>query len=302
MSVGHESSPEALLSAALDYAETGLRVHPLAPSGVGGKAPFTRWQDVATTDPDTIRRWWDRCPDANIGVIVPAGHIVLDVDLYKPGTLDRFAELEARLGQLPPTLTCVTGGGGAHLWFTVPDLTFRKPCDGIDLRCAGKNYVVMPPSVHANGTPYVWRDETMPAAALPPAWVDDLASTRTTSATRTPGLPNPNVVGVTAWLEALPSGGPDKAMRTALRARTLDKDMRAAAHDTARDRIMHVLSLGAEGHPGAAGAVAMILGAFLREFERRRALGLARAESQEFAMDEFMRLIAGAVGRIVGAQ
>ncbi|PPJ34408.1 bifunctional DNA primase/polymerase [Nocardia nova] len=297
-SVGHISGD--LLDSALDYAETGLRVFPLAPSRIGGKAPLTsNGFKSGTTDPAVIRRWWEKWPDANVGAAVPAGHIVVDLDLYK-GAADVLAALEDRLGPLPDTLTCETGGGGEHRWFTVPDLTFRAPGKGIDLRCAGRGYVVMPPSVHVSGGPYVWRDESAPAAPLPAAWVDELASTRPRPATRTTGLPDPVTVGVTAWLEAMPRGRPDEAMRVAVGERTLEKAMRAGAHETARDRVYHVLRLGAEGHPGAAGGIALILGAFLREFERRRRVGLARAESQEAAMDEFLRLISGAAQRIGG--
>ncbi|WP_094025756.1 bifunctional DNA primase/polymerase [Nocardia cerradoensis] len=298
-SVGHISGD--LLDSALDYAETGLRVFPLAPSRIGGKAPLTsNGFKSGTTDPAVIRRWWGKWPDANVGAAVPAGHIVVDLDLYK-GAADVLAALEDRLGPLPDTLTCETGGGGEHRWFTVPDLTFRAPGKGIDLRCAGRGYVVMPPSVHVSGGPYVWRDESAPAAPLPAAWVDELASTRPQSATRTTGLPNPRTVGTAAWLASLPAGAPDEAMRVAIGARTLQTAMRDAAHETARDRVYFCLRLGAEGHPGAQRAVGAIMTAFLREFERRRRVGLARAESQAMALVEFERLVSGAAQRIGGS-
>jgi hypothetical protein len=47
----------------------------------------------ATTDPERIREWWKRWPDANIGVVTgrASGVVVVDVDLDKGGieVLDR---------------------------------------------------------------------------------------------------------------------------------------------------------------------------------------------------------------------
>ena len=55
------------LEAALYYAQRlGWRVFPLKP---GDKRPAViDWPNVATTDPEQIRRWWAQMPAANIGL------------------------------------------------------------------------------------------------------------------------------------------------------------------------------------------------------------------------------------------
>ena len=115
-----------MLSEALGYAEMGLGVFPVAGIANGacacwagrgcpspGKHPLTPhgFKD-ATTDPRRVTAWWrNRWPGANIGGVPPAGVVVLDVDPRNGGesSLDR---LQLAHGELPETLTCLTGGGG----------------------------------------------------------------------------------------------------------------------------------------------------------------------------------------------
>jgi len=70
-------SENALLDAALRYADLGYRVFPCAP---GDNRPVTEhgFHD-ATTDPDAIERWWSDRPSANIG-LPTEGLLALDVD------------------------------------------------------------------------------------------------------------------------------------------------------------------------------------------------------------------------------
>ncbi len=145
-------TPAALLDAALAYAKRGFAVHPLRPRD---KRPATaHGLHDATTDPETLRRWWADTPEANIGLAVPPGYCVLDVD----GDTGR-ASLNGH--HLPETPCGMTGGGGLHYWFAVPEgvpATNRVGIlPGIDLRAAG-GYVVAPPSVHPTGALYSWAD------------------------------------------------------------------------------------------------------------------------------------------------
>ena len=68
------------LNAALGYAAQGLYVFPIKPRG---KTPLTNhgFKD-ASTDPEQIRAWWTRWPDANIGITTgkASGFWVLDLD------------------------------------------------------------------------------------------------------------------------------------------------------------------------------------------------------------------------------
>ena len=69
-----------MLEAALLYATAGYPVFPIAPRG---KHPLTKhgFKD-ATIDADTIRKWWQRWPDANIGIPTgdASGLYVVDAD------------------------------------------------------------------------------------------------------------------------------------------------------------------------------------------------------------------------------
>ena len=144
-----ETSPHQvgnpLLTAALHYAALGWQVFPLKP---GGKKPYlgSHGLNDASNDAAMIRQWWAEHPQSNIGVRVPDGIVVVDID--KPGAIDA---LEDRGITLPATLTMATPHG-RHLWFQTPNgTTLRQTAgelaDGVDTRCAGVGYLVMPPSI-----------------------------------------------------------------------------------------------------------------------------------------------------------
>ena len=91
-------------------------------------------------------------------------------------------KLEPRFGALPATVTAVTGTGGHHLYFRLPDFagapvmknTASALAAGIDTRGEG-GYVVAPPSIHPNGNPYGWGAPDEFAAA--PVWLLALLDT-----------------------------------------------------------------------------------------------------------------------------
>lgn len=152
--------------AALDLVAQGWAVSPCHWQGDRAKSPLTPHGHLdASRDPDVVRSWWARWPDAMIGAPVPAPFVVLDVDPRNGGEL---AELEALAGPLSETLTVWSGrgDGGRHWYFLRPAgrLTSTRLPAGIDLKAAG--YCIMPPSLHpATGGPYRW--EHRPAAPLP---------------------------------------------------------------------------------------------------------------------------------------
>ncbi len=147
----------ALLAAALAYAVRGWPVFPCHRD----KTPATThgFRD-ATTDPDRIRRWWAGHPHDSIGVACgPAGLVVIDIDVAKGG-LASWQRLKAAHGIDDETLTSLTGGGGWHLLYRVPE-RFRgrnsagKLGPGVDVRANG-GYIIVPPSGHPSGREYVW--------------------------------------------------------------------------------------------------------------------------------------------------
>lgn len=70
-----------LKKAALEYAEMGLAVFPLKPRK---KTPiYNGGFHKATTDPEIIKKWWRKNPDANIGIAtgqISGGVFAIDLD------------------------------------------------------------------------------------------------------------------------------------------------------------------------------------------------------------------------------
>jgi hypothetical protein len=123
-----------------------------------GKHPIHgSWEEKATTDPDQIRRWWRVWPNANIGLAVgKSGLLTLDLDNYK----ESFAGDRLLTRADEETVTQLSGGGGAHLLYAMPEgKTWGNGRGdlpvGIDVRGHGGMQVVAP-SLHPSGNRYRW--------------------------------------------------------------------------------------------------------------------------------------------------
>jgi putative DNA primase/helicase len=135
-----------LLSAALNLAGDGWKVFPLA-----GKIPLpgTRGFHDATDDQEAIRAMnWEEAD--SIGGALPDGVFAVDVDVRSNGEATMKALTKAGR-TFPATRTHQTGGGGTHRFYRLPaKLEGRKVRGtlgpGIDIKSAGKGYVVLPPS------------------------------------------------------------------------------------------------------------------------------------------------------------
>jgi hypothetical protein len=165
----------ALLDAALGYAARGIPVYPahwprpthggasLACSCRNGpdcdrpaKHPLVRHGiNDATIDPAQLEDWWQRWPQANLGLATGIIFDALDVDgaagLAALRQLERAADLPLR-GPL-----VATGGGGWHYWVTPTGLGNRPPrgLAHVDWRGIG-GCVLAPPSRHVSGGTYWW--------------------------------------------------------------------------------------------------------------------------------------------------
>jgi len=168
-----ENAP--FLDWALYYAAKGWAVLPCR-----GKKPLVQggWR-AATTD---LRQWqawaaqWEGA-QVNLGWAMTPYQFGFDVDPRNGGP-ETLYQLERLYGQLPDTLTNLTGNGGEHRVFVSPVPILHKAYlgEGIDVIAEG-GYLLVPNSVHPEtGRPYRWDvqygpEEIEPAEA--PQWLLD---------------------------------------------------------------------------------------------------------------------------------
>lgn len=171
-----------LLTAALEYARLGYKVFPCIP---GKKFPaIENGRNGASCDEAQVEEWWERWPNANIGIETDA-LVVIDVD----GKDNNWPEDPDCAGSLIDAPTSITANGGRHTVFKQPPgkkyrSTASRLADAVDTR-AGGGYIVAPPSVLEDGKQYQWVDGlelSCPVDALPepPQWLieqlDDITS------------------------------------------------------------------------------------------------------------------------------
>lgn len=180
-------SPEQRIRAALYFAQRGFGIFsvwscrdsgvcrcPKGPEcGSPGKHPITAngFKD-ATTDPERIRTLLLAGSQPNYGMVPPDGVFALDVDSDEERA--RLAELEAKYGPLPETLTTNTRNG-QHIFLTWPE-GYPRPIHklwGFVTRWGSgrlQGYVIGPRSVHASGWEYEPASGALQIATLPDAW------------------------------------------------------------------------------------------------------------------------------------
>jgi hypothetical protein len=123
---------------------------------VGKQLIEKRWSPESRRDPDGWRARLEGWA-GNVAVVCGDPIVVFDVDLYVEGAEDSVQRLRD-LGLTIYTPTTLTGGGGRHYWYRVDVPIVSKTLDGfpgIDLKGDG-GAVIVPPSIHPNGTAYEW--------------------------------------------------------------------------------------------------------------------------------------------------
>lgn len=139
------------------------------------------WPDWPATR-ESVTAHYAAHPDDNIGMRTGRGLVVLDIDVRDGGD-DSLAQLEREHGQLPKTVTSVTGSGGFHKLYRGPrNLQSRNlrtiGIAGIEIKAAGCQ-IVAPPSVHPDtGKLYAWHPNhplIEREIALLPDWAAALA-------------------------------------------------------------------------------------------------------------------------------
>lgn len=136
------------LRAALAYAEAGWRIHPLKSNS---KEPrLQNWPKKASSDPQTIKKWFKQYPDTNVGGIPPRNVFVLDADGDEGKK--SFKSLDIK------TITAkVSTPKGSHRYFegNISKSKIRL-LKGLDLiGDDGSRYLVLPPS-QIKDTRYKW--------------------------------------------------------------------------------------------------------------------------------------------------
>jgi bifunctional DNA primase/polymerase-like protein len=155
----------AAAHAALSFTATAdlatLRVFP-----VKGKRPLMKgWQNVGPIDMRVVIGWQEKYPGCNWGVALDADTLVVDCD--SEAATSALYDAGEPLGGIPATLTTMTGRG-FHFWFRTPVPVHNRVAlmPGVDARGRG-GLVVVPPSVHQNGTHYQFIDLSAPIADAP---------------------------------------------------------------------------------------------------------------------------------------
>jgi P4 family phage/plasmid primase-like protien len=175
------------------------------------ESPPTDWtgKRAKYPDPDLIQVWIreKKYKDGNIcirlaGVTKEYEIIGIDVDHYESGGknklgYDQLEDLERKYGPLPPTAisSARSDGKSGIRYFLVPrGLAFRgQAAKDIDIISKGYRYALVWPSIHPNGSIYLWYKpgdlidgngtDEIPLAKnlplLPEAWLDYLTANKT---------------------------------------------------------------------------------------------------------------------------
>lgn len=181
-----------------DLAERGWHIFPCKHD----KTPQTsHGMKDATTDQAAIKAWWQRWPDALIGIYCErSGFFALDIDVKdNRNGRQTWAELVEKHGagkEIAAGPVQLTPSGGYHVLFKLPEgvkipNTANKLGEGLDLRSNG--YI-------CTGGAYTWLPGNSPEIPIPPApaWLVDLIRKLTERKPSTQAQP-----------AAIPTGGAD---------------------------------------------------------------------------------------------
>lgn len=263
-----------MLEAALAYALKGWAVFPCSPRNKQPLVAADRDADgkpikgtggvkKASTDPEQIRAWWAKTPDAMIGVAMGLnGLFALDFDprtdeaTGEEWTLDRLKrELEEQVGgALPASLAVRTPSGGVHVYLNQPasgdPITNRGNLPRhVDVRGLG-GYVIVPPSVTQDGRRYRWlRDDADAAIVDAPAALVGILQPRKPEKS---GQPKLKVAGGTDTLDRYAQTALDRECGS---IRNAPAGKRQDALNRGAYSVAQLVAAGALQESGARGAV-----------------------------------------------
>ncbi len=142
----------SILEAALKYQEKGYSVIPVDQK----KVPLVKWESHQQTraTAETIRQWWKKFPEANVGIVTGEISNLLVVDSDTVEATQRIQEA------IPDSLVVPcqqTPSGGMHFVFSHQQgfVNRARVANGIDIRTSG-GYFVAAPSINGNGKDWHW--------------------------------------------------------------------------------------------------------------------------------------------------
>ena len=275
----------------------------------GRKTPppsgFTGRSRKPVTD-EQVQVWSQATPNANTGIVIPEGVLVLDIDAeqghrVKADGAKGISELSQELGALPATWSSTAHGidsPARHLFYKVPEGLAWKggAIEGVDILQPGHRYSVVWPSIHPSGEMYCWYTPsgafsgTLPhigdLATLPWKWVDYLRK--------------PDRVSNSTTLTPSYSREYDdrmcKAVNTFLNKTLANPASKGSRHDTTLQAVWTLANFAQEGHRGALDAINQLKPRFISEIAPDRQ-GREREAAREWAS-----ILSGAMEKVNGIQ
>lgn len=278
----------------------------------GRKTPppsgFTGRSRKPVTD-EQIRLWSQATPDANTGIVIPEGVLVLDIDAaqghqVKADGAKGISELSQELGVLPATWSSTAHGidsPARHLFYKVPEGLAWKggAIEGVDILQPGHRYSVVWPSIHPSGEMYCWYTPSgsttsqiphiSDLATLPWKWVDYLRKPEHTTPRPTS---NTLISPETGTYDARMC----KAINTFLHKTLSNPASKGSRHDTTLQAVWALVNFAQEGHRGALDAISQLKPRFIQEVAPDRQ-GKEREAAREWAS-----ILSGAMEKVNGVQ
>ena len=148
----------SLAYAALGILRQGFPVFPVDRA----KKPLVKWEPYQQRLPieDQLKRWWQRWPGANVGMATGRVSRLVVVDCDSEEATSRFVDTYPEVQDTSQAET----GRGTHFYFAFEEGVRNSSGllgPEIDVRGEG-GFVILPPSLHANGNRYRWLNESDP--------------------------------------------------------------------------------------------------------------------------------------------
>lgn len=271
-------------------------------------AGFTGRSRKPVTD-EQIQLWSQANPNANTGIVIPEGVLVLDIDAeqghqVKADGAKGISELSQELGMLPATWSSTAHGidsPARHLFYKVPEGLAWKggAIEGVDILQPGHRYSVVWPSIHPSGEMYCWYTPSgsttsqiphiSDLATLPWKWVDYLRKPEHTTPRPTS---NTLISPETGTYDARMC----KAINTFLHKTLSNPASKGSRHDTTLQAVWALVNFAQEGHRGAFDAISQLKPRFIQEVAPDRQ-GKEREAAREWAS-----ILSGAMEKVNGVQ